>query len=231
MLVVLPTYNERDNLVPVVQELRALGYELLVVDDASPDGTGEIADGLAACDPGVMVLHRPAKLGLGSAYLAGFHQGLGQGYQYLVEMDADRSHRPRDLSPIVAACREAGGLVIGSRYVAGGSVSGWSPQRKLLSGFANLYCRLLLGWKVRDATSGFRCFRADALTELGLDRVRSSGYEFQVEMVHRCQRRGLTVSEVPIRFEERQAGRSKLSRAEIANGVLGVLRLRFRSPS
>lgn len=225
VLVVLPTFNERDSLARVVGGVRALGHDVLVVDDGSPDGTGEIADRLAAQDPGVAVMHRPRKLGLGSAYVAGFKLGLERGYDFLVEMDSDGSHLVEHLDAIVAASAQVGGLALGSRYVPGGGVSGWPWHRRLLSGGANAYCRLLLGWSVRDATSGYRCYSSSALAAVGLDRVRSSGYEFQVEMVFRCLEQKVEVCEIPIRFEDRTSGRSKVSRSEVIKGLAGVLRL------
>jgi len=226
-LVVLPTYDERENLGPVVAAVRVRGYDVLVVDDASPDGTGELAERLASGDPGMEVLHRPGKLGLGSAYLAGFRRGLERGYELFVEMDADGSHLPEHLDAIVAAAWRCGGMAIGSRYVPGGSVEGWPARRRFLSWGANLYCRAVLGIPVRDATSGYRCYTRRALERIGLDSVRSQGYSFQIEMVHRCLRSGLPVVEVPIRFVDRVAGASKVSAGEIHRAVLTVLRLRF----
>jgi len=226
--VVLPTYDELDNLERVVAGVRDLGYEVLVVDDASPDGTGALADRLAAADPGVTVLHRPGKLGLGSAYVAGFGQGLERGYQLFVEMDADGSHLPEHLGPLVAAARESGGLALGSRYIRGGGVSGWGPSRYLLSWGANLYTRLILGLPARDCTTGYRCYTRRALEAIGLDRILSQGYSFQIEMLYRCHRLGLRVVEVPIRFEDRTAGRSKVSEGEIRKALWNVVRLRFR---
>lgn len=230
-LVVLPTYNERDGLPQVVLGVRSHGHDVLIVDDASPDGTGVLADQLAASDGGVAVIHRPRKLGLGSAYVAGFRQGLEGRYGFLVEMDSDGSHRLEHLDPIIEACAGRGGLVIGSRYVKGGTVAGWPRRRRFLSWAANRYCQLLLGWSVRDATSGYRCYSRSALESIGLEDIRSSGYEFQIEMVHRCLRHQLSIAEVPISFEDRIAGRSKVSRAEVLNGLIGVLRLRFQGRS
>ena len=224
----LPTYNEVENLEGVVGKVRALGVDVLVVDDGSPDGTGELADRLAAADPGVSVLHRPNKLGLGSAYVAGFQNGLARGYDFMVEMDADGSHLPEHLSPIIDAAERSGGLAVGSRYVAGGSIVGWGPARYLLSWMANVYTRLLLGLRIRDCTSGYRCFPRGVLEHIGLERVVSQGYSFQIEMVFRCIRLGYPVVEVPIRFEDRVAGVSKVSRGEIVRALTGVLRLRLR---
>src|SRR5216683_5928103 len=198
VLVVLPTYNESQNLEKVVAGVRHFGHDVLIVDDASPDGTGEIADRLADADPGVRVLHRPRKLGLGSAYEDAFRIGLADGAVLLVEMDADGSHLARDLESIVDAARGCGGLAIGSRYIRGGQIVGWPVHRLLLSRGANVYCRTLLGLRVRDCTSGFRCYTRDLLAQIKLDEVVSQGYSFQIEMVHRTVRLGYPVVEVPI---------------------------------
>jgi glycosyltransferase involved in cell wall biosynthesis len=222
---VLPTYNERQNLERVVAGIRKLGHDVLVVDDASPDGTGEIADTLAGADPGVRVLHRLSKLGLGSAYEDAFRIGLQDGTQLFVEMDADGSHRPEDLAAIVGASKKSGGLGVGSRYVPGGAIEGWPLWRWLLSWGANIYCRLLLWLPTRDATSGFRCYTRDLLLHIGLDEVMSQGYSFQIEMVHRARRLGYAVVEVPIRFEDRVAGASKVSRVEVRRALATVLRM------
>jgi dolichol-phosphate mannosyltransferase len=225
VLVVLPTYNESQNLERVVAGVRRLGHDVLVVDDASPDGTGELADRIAAADHGVRVLHRPSKLGLGSAYEDAFRLGLQDGTQLFVEMDADGSHRPEDLVAIVTAAKQSGGLALGSRYVPGGAIVGWPFQRWLLSFAANQYCRLLLWLPTRDATSGYRCYTRDLLLHIGLDQVVSQGYSFQIEMVHRARRLGYKVVEVPIRFEDRVAGASKVSRNEVWRALMTVLRL------
>jgi dolichol-phosphate mannosyltransferase len=225
VLVVLPTFDEVQNLERVVAGVRRLGHNVLIVDDASPDGTGELADRLASADTGVRVLHRARKLGLGSAYEDGFRVGLADGAQLLVEMDADGSHLPENLDAIVAAARRVGGLAIGSRYIPGGAIEGWPFYRWLLSWGANAYCRMLLGLPTRDCTSGFRCYTSDLLTRIGLDEVVSQGYSFQIEMVWRARRLGYEVVEVPIRFEDRVAGASKVSRGEIRRALWTVLRL------
>ena len=225
---VLPTYNEHQNVEAAVAGVRSLGHDVLVVDDASPDGTGKLADTLAAADPGVRVLHRPSKLGLGSAYEDGFRLGLEDGYQLFVEMDADGSHLPTNLEAIVNAARSNGGLAIGSRYVRGGAIKGWPLHRRLLSEAANLYCRILLGVGVRDCTSGFRCYTRDLLEKIGLDEVVSQGYSFQIEMVHRTRRLHRPIVEVPIRFEDRIAGASKVSQGEVRRALVTVLRLSLR---
>ena len=221
----LPTFNEKENLEKVVAGVRHFGYDVLVVDDASPDGTGDIADRLAATDDGVRVLHRPRKMGLGSAYEDAFRIGLAEGSGLFVEMDADGSHLARDLEGIVEAARGCGGLAIGSRYIRGGEIVGWPPQRWLLSWAANLYCRVLLGLRTHDCTSGFRCYTRELLLQIGLDKVVSQGYSFQIEMVWRARRSGYAVVEVPIRFEDRVAGASKVSRGEVRRALWTVLRL------
>jgi dolichol-phosphate mannosyltransferase len=231
VLVILPTYNELPNLAAVVGGVRERGYNVLVVDDNSPDGTGDLAAQLAAADAGVKVLHRPAKLGLGSAYVAGFTSGIEAGHDFLVEMDADGSHRAEHLEALVDAAGRSGGLAIGSRYIRGGGVAGWSFHRLLLSRTANVYCRVLLGVDVRDCTSGFRCFPRSLVERLDLESVVSDGYAFQVEMVHRSLQLGCPVVEVPIQFEERRAGSSKVSGKEIGSAVTLVPRLRWARSS
>jgi glycosyltransferase involved in cell wall biosynthesis len=225
VLVVLPTFNERENLERVVAGVRHLGHDVLVVDDASPDGTGEVADTLAEADTGVRVLHRDRKLGIGSAYEDAFRIGIKEGVALFVEMDADGSHRSQDLNPIIDAARGSGGLAIGSRYMRGGQIVGWPAHRLLLSWGANVYCRTLLGLRIRDCTSGFRCYTRELLTAIKLDDIVSQGYSFQIEMVHRAARLGYPVVEVPIRFEDRIAGASKVSQGEIRRALWTVLRL------
>lgn len=225
VLVVLPTFNEVQNLERVVAGVRKLGHDVLVVDDGSPDGTGDLADRLAKADQGVRVLHRARKLGLGSAYEDAFRIGLAAGAELFVEMDADGSHLAQDLDGIVDAARRSGGLAIGSRYIPGGSIEGWPFHRWLLSWGANVYCRVLLGLPTHDCTSGYRCYTRDLLTHIGLDDVVSQGYSFQIEMVWRARRRGYSVVEVPIRFEDRVAGASKVSRGEVRRALWSVLRL------
>jgi glycosyltransferase involved in cell wall biosynthesis len=225
VLVVLPTYNESQNIEKVVAGVRHLGHDVLIVDDASPDGTAEIADRLAAADPGVRVLHRPRKLGLGSAYIDAFKIGLADGSSLFVEMDADGSHLAKDLDSIVDAARGSDGLAIGSRYIRGGEIEGWPAHRWLLSWAANIYCRVLLGLSTHDCTSGFRCYTRDLLEQIGLDDVLAQGYSFQIEMVHRSKKLGFPIIEVPIRFEDRVAGASKVSRGEVRRALWTVLRL------
>lgn len=212
VVMVVPTYNEADNLTWIVDRVRRAQpqVDVLVVDDDSPDGTGRIADELAASDPHVRVLHRTAKGGLGAAYLHGFSVALAEGYDVIGEMDADGSHQPEQLGLLLDALTEAD-LVIGSRYVPGGSVVNWPRSREWLSRGGNLYVRLLLGIRVRDATAGFRLFRRSTLEKIDLDSVQSTGYVFQTDLVARTLTAGLTVREVPIEFVERERGDSKMS--------------------
>ncbi|MET8143765.1 polyprenol monophosphomannose synthase [Sphaerisporangium sp. NPDC005288] len=221
VLVIVPTYNERENLPMIIERLRAAVPEahLLVADDNSPDGTGEIADGLAAEDDHVHVLHRPGKQGLGAAYIAGFRWGLAEGFDVLVEMDADGSHSPEELPRLLDALAQGADLVIGSRYVPGGELVNWPASRKALSKGANIYVRLMLGVPTHDTTAGFRAYRASALEKIALDEVQSQGYCFQVDLTLRTVRQGLRVAEVPITFVERTAGASKMSRAVFAEAL------------
>jgi glycosyltransferase involved in cell wall biosynthesis len=223
VLVVIPTYEERGTIVELVQAVRGLptSPEVLIVDDASPDGTGELADELAAADDGVAVLHRAGKEGLGPAYRAGLAWGLERGYDVLVEMDADLSHDPFELPRLLAGVRSAD-LVIGSRYVPGGSVEAWPRRRLVLSAAGNRYVQLLTGLPVRDATSGFRAFRRPVLVAIEVEGLRSDGYAFQVETALRAWRLGFRITEVPIRFVERREGASKLSRRVVLEAIWRV---------
>lgn len=209
-LVVVPTYNEADNIALIVSAVREQGLGLLVVDDNSPDGTGEIADRLADDDDGFSVLHRTEKAGLGPAYAAGFAYALEHGAQVIFEMDADFSHDPRDLPRLLAAIEQGADLAIGSRYVAGGGVENWPWHRRWLSRGGNLYARTMLRTSINDMTAGFRAFRADALRGLRFAGCEASGYGFQVEMAWRASQQGLDVREVPIIFRDRTRGTSKM---------------------
>jgi dolichol-phosphate mannosyltransferase len=235
---VLPTYNEAENLEAIVGAVlprlaeaaaahpEAAGdHRLLVVDDSSPDGTGRIADRLAAEHEAVEVLHRPGKEGLGRAYLAGFERALGSGAVLVLEMDADFSHDPADLPRLVAATQDAD-LVLGSRYVEGGGVTDWGVLRRLLSRGGSWYARTVLDVPVRDLTGGFKCFRADGLSRLGLDEVGTDGYGFQIELTYRAVRAGLRVREVPILFRDRAAGTSKMNARIALEAVWKVPALR-----
>ena len=223
ILVIVPTYNEADNIEPIVARVRESVPEahILVADDNSPDGTGDLADKLAASDDHVHVLHRKGKEGLGAAYLAGFGWGLSEGYGVLVEMDADGSHQPEQLPRLLDALRSAD-LVLGSRYVKGGAVQNWPRSREVLSRGGNLYTRLAIGVPLRDATGGYRAFRRETLERIGLDDVASAGYCFQVDLAWRALRNGFRVVEVPITFVERERGQSKMSRAIVAEAMLKV---------
>jgi dolichol-phosphate mannosyltransferase len=208
--VVIPTYNERENLPHIAAAVTHQGYKLLIVDDGSPDGTGEMADRLATEDPRLSVLHRTVKEGLGPAYAAGFDRALDEGAEIVIEMDADFSHDPADLPRLVAAIEAGADLAIGSRYVPGGSTPDWPMGRRIISKGGNLYARLMLGLAIRDATAGFRAFRADALRSLPYRGAQASGYAFQVEMAMRAAEAGLIVVEVPISFRDRAHGTSKM---------------------
>lgn len=229
VLVVIPTYNERDNIERIVDRLRAAlpKAHALIVDDGSPDGTGEIADRLAAEDERVHVMHRTEKNGLGAAYVAGFNWGLERDYAVLVEMDADGSHAPEDLPRMLDALTDAD-LAIGSRYVPGGKVVNWPKQRYFLSWGANLYARMALGAKVKDMTAGFRAYRREALQKIRIDNVASRGYCFQIDLGWRTIEAGFTVVEVPITFTEREFGQSKMSSDVIREALIRVTKWGLR---
>jgi dolichol-phosphate mannosyltransferase len=227
-LVCLPTYDERENLVPVVEAILANlpGADVLVIDDNSPDGTGKLADELAARDPRVKVLHRAGKQGLGKAYLAGFAWALERDYGYVLEMDADFSHDPKRLPALLAAAQEAD-LALGSRYVPGGGTVGWGLARRIISQGGSLYARTILGIPVRDLTGGFKCFRREVLESIDLHTVQCTGYAFQIELTYRTLRRGFRVKEVPIVFEDRRVGQSKMSSRIVVEALGKVWSIRF----
>jgi dolichol-phosphate mannosyltransferase len=224
--VCLPTYNERENLEPMVHALGRHGVRVLVIDDDSPDGTGEIADRLAEELDFVDVLHRETKEGLGRAYLAGFARALADGADLVLEMDCDFSHDPADVPRLIAAAADAD-LVLGSRYVAGGGVRNWGYVRRLISAAGSLYTRILL-MPVRDPTGGFKCFRRAVLEAIDLDGVTSRGYAFQIELTYRALRKGFRVVEVPIVFADREVGHSKMSRVIVVEAIWKVPLLRVR---
>ncbi|MBI3942870.1 MAG: polyprenol monophosphomannose synthase [Chloroflexi bacterium] len=231
IITILPTYNEAENLPQIVRELLdldGLDLHILIVDDNSPDGTGAIADALhAACPARVEVLHRPGKQGLGKAYLAGFRVALAQGADRIIQMDADFSHNPRYVPEIVQRSLKYD-VVIGSRYTPGGSVDDrWGPGRRFLSWGGNVYARLVTSLKVQDATAGFKCFRREVLQALDLDAVRSDGYAFQIEMNYLCQRQGFSFCEVPIFFEDRRIGSSKMTLPIVMEAAWRVWEVRF----
>jgi len=223
IVVIIPTYNERENLELIVGRLRAAVPEadILVADDNSPDGTGAIADSLSAADDHIRVLHRAGKEGLGAAYLAGFEWALDQGYDVVVEMDADGSHQPEQLARLLDRLRTAD-LVLGSRYVKGGSVVNWPKSREVLSRGGNVYTRVMLGVPLKDATGGYRAFRADTLLKLDLTGVESKGYCFQVDLARRAVQSGLVVAEVPIEFVERELGVSKMDQRIVVEALWRV---------
>jgi len=223
--VCLPTYNEHENLEPMLRALGVHGVRVLVIDDNSPDGTGRLADRLAQELDYVDVLHRPRKEGLGPAYIAGFRRALADGVDRILEMDCDFSHDPKDVPRLIAATEQAD-VAIGSRYVGGGETVNWGAVRRAISAGGSLYARVLLSVRIRDLTAGFKCYRADVLRTIDLDAVDSKGYAFQIETVYRAVRAGFRVVEVPIRFVDREVGGSKMSRAIVLEAIWKVPALR-----
>jgi dolichol-phosphate mannosyltransferase len=224
--VCLPTYNERENLEPILRALGEHNVRVLVIDDNSPDGTGRLADRLAQELDYVEVLHRPHKEGLGPAYVAGFRRALADGAELILEMDADFSHSPADVPRLIAATDDAD-LALGSRYVDGGEIVNWGPVRRAVSAGGSFYSRVLLSVRPHDLTGGFKCYRADVLRTIDLDAIHSKGYAFQIETTYRTLRAGFTVVEVPIRFVDREAGGSKMSRAIVLEAIWKVPALRL----
>jgi len=229
VLVITPTYNERENLHAFLDALFAVApqVDVLIVDDNSPDGTGVLADEVAARDPRVHVRHRAGKLGLGTAYLEGFEWALAQGYDVVFEIDTDLSHDPRYVPEFIRAIEAGADVVIGSRNIPGGGVEGWGPGRHFVSKGGSVYARTILGLDVRDLTSGYKAFTRDALQRIDLGGVKSNGYSFQIELTYRAVLRGMRVAEVPILFVDRRAGASKMSRKIFAEAVVMVWKLRF----
>jgi dolichol-phosphate mannosyltransferase len=227
ILVIVPTYNERENLGPLTSEvLKTIPADLLVVDDDSPDGTGRLADGLAAAEPRIRVLHREKKEGLAKAYASGFRWGLENGYDLLFEMDCDFSHQPKYLPDFLDRIRDAD-VVLGSRYVKGGGVENWPFLRKLISMGGSLYARTILGLEIKDLTGGFKCFRRKVLEAVDFENLITGGYGFQIEMTYRAVKLGFKVVETPIIFPDRTAGKSKMSRRIFLEALLNMWRLRF----
>jgi dolichol-phosphate mannosyltransferase len=231
-VICLPTYDERENLEPMVRALEGVldrtQDRVLVIDDSSPDGTGELAERLAAELPWVFVLHRERKEGIGPAYVAGFRKALADDAKLILEMDCDFSHDPADVPRLIAASENAE-LVLGSRYVAGGGTANWGLLRRFVSRAGCLYAQVLLGVRVRDLTGGFKCFRREALETIDLDALAAHGYAFQIETTYRVLRAGLRVNEIPIRFVERRAGASKMTGAIVAEAIWKVPLLRLRA--
>ncbi len=226
--VIIPTYNEAENIGHLIPQILAHPRcRVLVVDDGSPDGTGAIVTQMAQDEPRIGLLSRPGKLGLGTAYLAGFRRALAEGAHLIIEMDADFSHDPCYLAPLIAAASTSYDMVIGSRYVKGGGTTDWGLGRKLISRGGNLYAGIILGLPVADATGGYRCYRRSVLEKIDLNAVRSNGYAFQVEMVYRALRTGARVGEIPIIFPDRRVGKSKMSRRIVIEALINVWKLRF----
>ena len=225
--VCLPTYNERENLEKMVRALGTHDVDVLVIDDGSPDGTGEIADRLAAELDYVQVLHRAHKEGIGRAYIAGFERVLAGDSELVLEMDCDFSHDPADVPRLIAACEAGADLALGSRYVPGGGTRNWGLVRRLISWGGSFYARMVLGVRIRDLTGGFKCFRRRVLETLDLDAIESKGYAFQIETTYRALREGFRVQEIPIVFVDRTEGTSKMSRAIVLEAMLKVPLLRF----
>ncbi len=226
-LLVVPTYNERDNVPRLVPAVFAAApdVDILFVDDNSPDGTGQLADDIGRAEPRVHVLHRDKKMGLGRAYIAGFQWGLARKYDYFLEMDADFSHNPADVARLLQAARDGADLVLGSRYVGGIRVINWPLNRLFLSKGASLYVRMITGLPVTDPTGGFKCFRRRVLEALDLPRISSNGYSFQIEMTHKAWLQGFVIREIPITFEERRSGQSKMSGAIVREALWMVWKL------
>lgn len=247
-IVIVPTYNEAENIRLLIADIISVGYgeligipedappiptDVVVVDDNSPDGTGDIADELAELHSSVHIIHRAGKLGLGTAYIAGFKFALERGYDRILTMDADFSHHPRYIPALIAKSRDQADLVIGSRYVRGGGTRGCTLPRKALSWGANAFAKTVLSLNATDCTAGFRCYRREVLESIDLEAIFSNGYSFLIEMLYRCRRKGWRVAEVPILFENRKRGASKISKQEITKAMHTVLRLgrdRLRSP-
>ena len=228
VLVIVPTYDERENIESLIAEILNVWptCQVLVVDDNSPDGTGEMADQLAASDSRVQVLHRPGKLGLGTAYLEGFRYALDRRFDLAITMDADFSHHPRYLPDLIQGCQQYD-LTIGSRYIAGGGVRNWGIHRRILSRTANFLARLMLGLRANDCTAGFRCYRRPVLQRLSRKKITSHGYSCLLELLYRCQLWGFRIGEVPIIFVDRQAGTTKISKKEIWGAIKTLVCLRL----
>jgi dolichol-phosphate mannosyltransferase len=230
-IVLIGTYNERENITPLVEAVLALGKGLhvLIIDDNSPDGTGSLADSLAAAHPEVSVIHRPGKMGLGTAYVAGFRHALEQGYDAVLTMDADFSHAPEVIPQFLDAIERCD-LVVGSRYAAGGGVENWPWHRRLLSRGGSFYTRLITGLPLTDATGGFNCYRSELLRAIDFETIRCEGYSFQIETKFRAWRRGARIRELPIVFANRTRGRSKMSRRIFLEAIFMVWKMRLRKP-
>ncbi len=228
---VIPTYNERENIVDLIPQLLALplGGHIIIVDDNSPDGTGQLAEEMKTNNNRIHVIHRPKKLGLGTAHIAGIKYALGHGAEYILTMDADFSHHPKYI-PAIVALAQSYHVTIGSRYLPGGGVENWGLHRRILSAGANRFARLVLGLKIHDCTAGFRCYRREVLLNIDLDHIFSNGYSFLLEMAYKCQQLGCSFGETPIIFANRTRGTSKISQREIFKAMYTVLRLGATRP-
>lgn len=228
-LVIIPTYNEKENIRTVIERLRALPVkvDILIIDDNSPDGTADIIRDIQTKDPHLFMLNRPGKLGLGTAYLTGFRWALTRDYEFILEMDADLSHNPDDVPKLIKECEKGADLVIGSRYCNGVNVINWPIKRLILSYGANKYTRIVTRMPIKDATAGFKCYRREVLAGINLDRVKSSGYSFQIEMHFRAWSQGFKIKEIPIIFVERSEGRSKMSKNIVWEAVFMVWKLKI----
>lgn len=230
-VILIPTYNEKENIATVIDKLNTLNLDLdiLVIDDSSPDGTAQIVKELQKNNKRLFIIERPGKLGLGTAYVNGFHWALEKGYQYILEMDADLSHNPDDVPRLIEACKNGADLAIGSRYSEGVNVVNWPIKRLLLSYGANKYTRIVTGLPVKDTTAGFKCFNQEVLKAIDLSKVKSSGYSFQIEMDFRAWKKGFKITEVPIIFIERSEGCSKMSKSIVYEAVFMVWKLKILS--
>ncbi|MGB9609209.1 MAG: polyprenol monophosphomannose synthase [Minisyncoccia bacterium] len=229
IIIVIPTYNERQNLPKLVKEIFNLNLSnlsLIIIDDDSPDGTGQIADDLAKNHP-LIVIHRPRKSGLGSAYQIGFIRALNEGADLICQMDADLSHNPKDIPRLIQVCREGADLAIGSRKIQGGKIIGWNWWRKFCSWGAMFFSRLILGLKTKDVTTGFRCYRRTTLEKINFQKIKSSGYAWQEEVIYRTEKEGLKIKEIPIIFIDRKFGMSKLGPLEIIEFLINIFKLKF----
>ncbi len=229
-LVIIPTYNEIENISSIIEAVLSQGteFEVLVVDDNSPDGTGELVKVLSKENPKIRLLQRSGKLGLGTAYIAGFRYGVLHGFDYLIEMDADFSHNPNDLKRLLAACRSGADVAVGSRYVKGGNIKNWSKDRLVLSYSASLYVRSITWMPIHDPTAGFICYKRKVIESMDLDKIKFIGYTFQIEMKYYAWSKGFKLTEVPITFVDREKGSSKMHANIISEAISGVLKMKWR---
>jgi len=226
ILVVIPTYNESENIEKLIQELSSLEHHIMIVDDNSPDGTSEIVENLKEKNNNLYLIKRESKLGLGSAYRDGFKAAMNMGYEFFVEMDADFSHQTIDLVEMIKNIDKAD-VIIGSRYIEGGGITGWNYKRRLLSKLANLYTQILFGYHIKDSTSGFRIYNRESLEKINFQKTKSDGYSFQIEMTYRANKKNLKILEIPITFYERRKGESKMTGQIINEAIISLFKLRF----